>query len=194
MEDDDWLKHIDVVFTWSTASKCTCPTCLCLHLCYDAFSAHEKYKKNLTQDLNKAVRLPLSHLAALDLLLSLPQVLFVVVQPVIDGLGQIGCDLGPGLVVSCAVAAGVFAEVRRGLGDDEDLVDILVVKLVVRVVLVRPVGEFVLPGRHLLHLLVEHEVQLLLVRFGLGRRLAARSRRDLGFPLEGRRRFGETSG
>lgn len=118
-----------------------------------------------------------SYLGALKLLLPLPQVLLVVVQPVVDSFGQVGGDLGSGLVVACAVAAGVFADVGRSLGDDEDLVDVLVVQLVVRVVVVRPVAELVLPGRHLLHLLVEHEVQLLLVGLGLLRGAAARGSR-----------------
>lgn len=118
-----------------------------------------------------------SHLTALELLLSFPQVLFVVVQPVIDGFGQVGGDLGSGLMVACAVAAGMLTDVGRRLGDDEDLVNVLVVQLVVWIVVVWPVGELVLPGRHLLHFLVEQEVQLLLVGLRLLRGTAAGWRR-----------------
>lgn len=124
-----------------------------------------------------------SHLAELNLLLSLPQVLLIVVQPIVDGFGQVCCDLGPGLVTSCAVTTGMLADVRRGLRDNQDLVDVLVVQLVVGVVLVRPVCELILPGRQLFHhLLVKHEVQLFLVQFCLWRNLEARERR-LAFRL-----------
>lgn len=69
----------------------------------------------------------LSHLAIFNLFLSFPQVLFVVVQAVVDGFGQVCSDLGSGLVVACPVAARVLTEARRGLCDDKDLVDILVI-------------------------------------------------------------------
>lgn len=98
------------------------------------------------------------YLATFHLFHSLPQVLLVVVQPIVDSFGQVRSDLGAGLVVARPIATGVFAEVGGRLGDDEDLVDVLVIQLVVRVVLVRPVCELVLPRRQLLHLFVEHEV------------------------------------
>lgn len=71
------------------------------------------------------------YLGALNLFLSLPQVLLIVVQPVVNGFGQVRGDLGSGLAVARPVATGVFAEIGRGLGDDKDLVNVLVVQLVV---------------------------------------------------------------
>lgn len=73
-------------------------------------------------------------------------------------------------MVARPIATGVLAEVGRRLGDDEDLVDVLVVQLIVRVVLVGPVCELVFPWGHLLHLFVEHEVQFFLVGLGRWRR------------------------
>lgn len=110
----------------------------------------------------------MTYLGTLSLLLSCPEVLLIVIQAIVDGFSQVGGDLGAGLVVACPVATRVLAEVRRGLSDDEDLVNVMVIQFIVRIIVIGPVCEFVLLGRHLLHLLVEHEVQLLLVRLDLG--------------------------
>jgi len=88
------------------------------------------------------------------------QVLLVVEQPVVDDLHQLAGQLGARRVVAGAVAPRMLPQVGRRLRHDQDLVDVVVVDLAVRV-LVRPVGEGVAPAVHLLHLLVEHEVQLL---------------------------------
>lgn len=65
-------------------------------------------------------------------------------------------------MVACTVAPRVPAHVRWRLGDNEDLVDIPVIDLIVRV-LIRPRSEGVLPTIHLLHLLVKQEIQFLLL-------------------------------
>lgn len=102
----------------------------------------------------------------LRLVLVVPQVLLVVEEAVVDDLGQLAGQLGARRVMAGAVAARVLPQVWRRLRDDQDLVDVVVVQLAVRV-LVRPIGEGVAPAVHLLHLLVEHKVQLLrLVRLG----------------------------
>lgn len=103
------------------------------------------------------------YLGTFHLFHSLPQVLLIVVQPIVDSFGQVCSDLGAGLVVARPIATGVLSHIGRGLGDDEDLVHILVVQLIVRVVLIGPVCELVFPGGHLLHLFIEHEVQFFLV-------------------------------
>lgn len=103
------------------------------------------------------------YLGTFHLFHSLPQVLLIVVQPIVDSFSQVCSDLGAGLVVARPIATGVLSHIGGGLGDDEDLVDVLVVQLVVRVVLIGPVCELVFPGGHLLHLFVEHEVQFFLV-------------------------------
>lgn len=89
-----------------------------------------------------------------------PQVLLVVEEPVVDHLGQLAGQLGARCVVARAVASRVLPQVGRRLRHDQDLVDVVVVDLTVRF-LVGPVGEGVAASVHLLHLLVEHEVELL---------------------------------
>ncbi len=79
-------------------------------------------------------------------------------------------------MVPGAVSSGMLAHVRRRLSDDQNLVDVSIVDFTIRV-LIGPVGERVASAVDLLHLLVEHEVQLLRLvlvlacgRAGLNRR------------------------
>lgn len=104
----------------------------------------------------------MSHLdgGVLGLVLVIPQVLLIVEEPIVDHLHQLAGQLGPRRVLPRSVAAGVLPQVGRRLRHDQDLVDVVVIDLAVRL-LVRPVGEGVPSSVHLLHLLVEHEVQLL---------------------------------
>lgn len=103
-----------------------------------------------------------SHLngGVLGLVLVVPQVLLVVEEAVVDDLHQLAAQLGAGRVLPRAVAARVLPQVGRRLRHNQDLVNVVVVDLPVRL-LVRPVGEGVPPAVYLLHLFVKHEVQLL---------------------------------
>lgn len=104
----------------------------------------------------------MSHLdgGVLGLVLVIPQVLLIVEESVVDHLHQLAAQLGTRRVLPRSVAARVLPQVGRRLRHDQDLVDVVVIDLAVRF-LVRPVGEGVPSSVHLLHLLVEHEVQLL---------------------------------
>lgn len=104
----------------------------------------------------------MSHLdgGVLGLVLVIPQVLLIVEEPVVDHLHQLAAQLGARSVLPRSVAARVLPQVGRRLRHDQDLVDVVVIDLAVRF-LVRPVGEGVPSSVHLLHLLIEHEVQLL---------------------------------
>lgn len=104
------------------------------------------------------------HVGAIQLtLVPGPQVLLIVVQAVVDGLGELGSDFGAGDVVACTVASRVLAQVRWRLCDDQDLVHVAVIQLTVRIV-IRPISKGVLARCcELFHLFIKQEVQLFLV-------------------------------